>query len=174
MAHGYQTDQYEGMIAETVTMRGHNGETIGAYVARPLGSGPFPGMVVIHHAPGWDEWYRDCTRCFAHRVHQGSLGADPRALRQRGQVADAGSGQRARSGAEEARQAVRVPSLRRRRPRLFLLRSRGVPSGTGHGWLEEALRVHRKDAAVVGHEESSYVHDDRASSTDHGPRQERA
>ena len=52
----YQTNQYEGMIAETVAMQGHKGETINAYVARPLGSGPFPGMVVIHHAPGWDEW----------------------------------------------------------------------------------------------------------------------
>jgi len=53
----YQTNQYEGMIAETVAMQGHKGETINAYVARPLGSGPFPGMVVIHHAPGWDEWF---------------------------------------------------------------------------------------------------------------------
>ena len=62
----YQTNQYEGMIAETVSMRGHNGDVINAYVARPLGAGPFPGMVVIHHAPGWDEWYRECTRRFAH------------------------------------------------------------------------------------------------------------
>ena len=51
----YQTNQYEGMIAETVSMQGHKGDMINAYVARPLGSGPFPGMVVIHHAPGWDE-----------------------------------------------------------------------------------------------------------------------
>src|SRR5688572_17515997 len=35
--HVYQTDQYEGMIAETVTMRGHNGDAINPYVARPLG-----------------------------------------------------------------------------------------------------------------------------------------
>ena len=62
----YQTNQYEGMIAETVSMQGHKGDMINAYVARPLGSGPFPGMVVIHHAPGWDEWYRECTRRFAH------------------------------------------------------------------------------------------------------------
>ncbi len=62
----YQTDQYEGMIAETVAMRGHNGDFINAYLARPLGAGPFPGMVLIHHAPGWDEWYRECTRRFAH------------------------------------------------------------------------------------------------------------
>src|ERR1044072_6004834 len=62
----YQTNQYEGMIAETVSMQGHKGDMINAYVARPLGSGAFPGMVVIHHAPGWDEWYRECTRRFAH------------------------------------------------------------------------------------------------------------
>jgi carboxymethylenebutenolidase len=62
----YQTNQYEGMTAETVNMQGAKGDTINAYLARPLGSGSFPGMVVIHHAPGWDEWYRECTRRFAH------------------------------------------------------------------------------------------------------------
>jgi carboxymethylenebutenolidase len=31
-----------------------------------LGAGPFPGVVLIHHAPGWDEWYRETTREFAH------------------------------------------------------------------------------------------------------------
>lgn len=62
----YQTDMYEGMIAETVMYEGHNGEFINAYYARPLGPGPFPGMVLIHHAPGWDEWYREATRKFAH------------------------------------------------------------------------------------------------------------
>jgi carboxymethylenebutenolidase len=62
----YQTDMYEGMLAETVTMPGANGDRINAYFARPLGPGPFPGMVVIHHAPGWDEWYREATRKFAH------------------------------------------------------------------------------------------------------------
>ena len=62
----YQTDQYEGMIAETITMPGFQGQVINAYFARPLGSGPFPGIVVIHHMPGWDEWYREATRRFAH------------------------------------------------------------------------------------------------------------
>ena len=57
---------YEGMIAETITINGDKGEPISAYVARPLGPGPFPGMVLIHHAPGWDEWYREATRKFAH------------------------------------------------------------------------------------------------------------
>jgi carboxymethylenebutenolidase len=62
----YETNMYEGMLAETVTMPGANGELINAYFARPLGPGPFPGMVMIHHAPGWDEWYREATRKFAH------------------------------------------------------------------------------------------------------------
>jgi carboxymethylenebutenolidase len=62
----YETDMYEGMLAETITLPGANGDIINAYFARPLGPGPFPGMVVIHHMPGWDEWYREATRRFAH------------------------------------------------------------------------------------------------------------
>ena len=48
------------------SIHGNKDEPISAYVARPLGAGPFPGMVLIHHAPGWDEWYRETTRKFAH------------------------------------------------------------------------------------------------------------
>jgi carboxymethylenebutenolidase len=66
MQQPYQTDMYEGMIAETTIITGAHGELVNAYVARPLGPGPFPSMVVIHHAPGWDEWYREATRKFAH------------------------------------------------------------------------------------------------------------
>ena len=57
---------YEGMLAETVSINGHNGDRISAYVARPLGAGPFPGITVIHHNPGWDEFYREFTRKLAH------------------------------------------------------------------------------------------------------------
>lgn len=64
--HRYTTDMYEGMLAETTTVQGYQGDTINAYFARPLGSGPFPGVVLIHHMPGWDEWYRETTRKFAH------------------------------------------------------------------------------------------------------------
>ncbi len=60
------TDQYEGLIAETVAQQGHNGATINAFFARPLGRGPFPGLVVVHHMPGWDEWYREVTLKFAY------------------------------------------------------------------------------------------------------------
>lgn len=62
----YQTDMYEGMVAETITYSGADGDLINAYIARPLGPGPFPGIVAIHHMPGWDEWYREATRKFAH------------------------------------------------------------------------------------------------------------
>jgi carboxymethylenebutenolidase len=62
----YRTDMYEGMLAETITMPGAGGEGINAYFAPPLGPGPFPGIVVIHHLPGWDEWYREVTRKFAY------------------------------------------------------------------------------------------------------------
>ena len=53
------------MLAETIAITGHNGDLINAYFARPLGPGPFPGVVLIHHMPGWDEWYFDATRKFA-------------------------------------------------------------------------------------------------------------
>jgi carboxymethylenebutenolidase len=62
----YETDRYEGMLAETVVVPGANGELINAYLARPLGPGLYPGMILVHHMPGWDEWYWEATRRFAH------------------------------------------------------------------------------------------------------------
>ena len=32
---------YEGMLAETMTFRGHNSDDAEAYLARPLGGGPY-------------------------------------------------------------------------------------------------------------------------------------
>jgi carboxymethylenebutenolidase len=58
---------YEGMIAENVRITGHGGDRIMAYLARPLGPGPFPGVLVIHHMPGWDEATKEITRRFATR-----------------------------------------------------------------------------------------------------------
>jgi len=58
---------YEGMLAESITIYGHGGDEIEAYYARPLGPGPFPGVVVIHHAPGWDAWTREVCHKFASR-----------------------------------------------------------------------------------------------------------
>ena len=59
------TDEYEGLVAETVMVTGADGDLIHAYHARPLGPGPFPGIVLFHHRPGWDSWYRSTTRLFA-------------------------------------------------------------------------------------------------------------
>lgn len=61
----FQTDQYQGLLAETVGISGYHGDTINAFFARPLGPGKFPGIVLIHHMPGWDQWYREATLKFA-------------------------------------------------------------------------------------------------------------
>ncbi|MHB8449388.1 MAG: dienelactone hydrolase family protein [Mycobacteriales bacterium] len=53
------------LLAETVCVAGHNGEDIEAYFARPLGPGPYGGVVVIHHMPGYDESTKEITRKFA-------------------------------------------------------------------------------------------------------------
>jgi carboxymethylenebutenolidase len=57
---------YEGLIAETITMTGHNGDPLEAYLSRPIGLSNVPGVVVIHHMPGWDEWTKEVTRKLAH------------------------------------------------------------------------------------------------------------
>jgi carboxymethylenebutenolidase len=56
---------YDAMLAETVMLPGHGGDPIEAYVARPLGPGPFGGVVVIHHLPGYDAPTKEITRTFA-------------------------------------------------------------------------------------------------------------
>jgi carboxymethylenebutenolidase len=65
MWNQFRTDAYEAMLAETVTFAGHGGDVINAYLARPLGPGPFPGIVLVHHMPGWDELYREIACRFA-------------------------------------------------------------------------------------------------------------
>lgn len=57
---------YEAMLAETVHIRGHNGDTVEAYLARPLGVGPYPTVVVIHQMPGWVDAVKEISRKFAH------------------------------------------------------------------------------------------------------------
>ncbi len=56
---------YQGLIAESVNHRGHDGDLISSYLARPLGPGPFPGVIVVHHMPGWDDATKEITRKFA-------------------------------------------------------------------------------------------------------------
>jgi len=55
----------EALIAEPTTFGGHGGDVIDAYLARPIGDGPFPAVVVVHHMPGWDRETREIARRFA-------------------------------------------------------------------------------------------------------------
>src|SRR5580692_7995120 len=66
-AHGGRSMSfYRGMTCENVTIKGDKGTPITAYVARPSGPGPFPGVALVHHLPGWSELYIETTRRFAH------------------------------------------------------------------------------------------------------------
>ena len=62
MWNDWSTDAYDGMIAELISMKGDGGDTVNAYLSRPLGPGPYPGIVLVHHLPGWDELYREMAR----------------------------------------------------------------------------------------------------------------
>jgi carboxymethylenebutenolidase len=55
----------DSILAETVTITGHGGDTIEAYSARVLDETPRGGMVVIHHMPGYDEATKEIARKFA-------------------------------------------------------------------------------------------------------------
>lgn len=77
---------YDAMLAETVSFAGHGGDPLEAYVARPMGPGPYGGVVVIHHMPGYDEATKEITRRFAatgylavcpHLYSREALGASP-------------------------------------------------------------------------------------------------
>ena len=57
---------YEGLSGGEVNFTGFNSDDVNAYQARPAIDGKVPGVVVIHHAPGWDEWCAEVTRKFAH------------------------------------------------------------------------------------------------------------
>ncbi len=56
----------DAIIAESITITGHGGDTIEAYSARPLDPGaPIGGVVVIHHMPGYDAGTKEIARTFA-------------------------------------------------------------------------------------------------------------
>jgi carboxymethylenebutenolidase len=59
MWNSFRTDAPEGISSEVITYPGGNGDQIHAYVTRPTGAGPRPGIVAVHHMPGWDEFFRE-------------------------------------------------------------------------------------------------------------------
>ena len=83
------------MMAERVMIAGHDGDDIEAYCARPTSVGPFPGVVVIHHMPGYDRSTKEIVRTFAaygyaalcpnlhYRYAPGAKAADAAAARHR-------------------------------------------------------------------------------------------
>jgi carboxymethylenebutenolidase len=56
---------YDAMLAESVRISGAGGDPVEAYLARPLSGGPFGGVVVIHHMPGYDQSTKEMVRRFA-------------------------------------------------------------------------------------------------------------
>jgi carboxymethylenebutenolidase len=55
----------EALSAQNVHLTAPDGATVNAYQAVPAGPGPFPGVLVIHHLPGWDSTTKEITRRFA-------------------------------------------------------------------------------------------------------------
>jgi len=55
----------EALSAETISIAGHGGDEIEAYLARPLESDTFGSVVVIHHMPGYDSETKEIARKFA-------------------------------------------------------------------------------------------------------------
>jgi carboxymethylenebutenolidase len=60
----FRTDDRLEINAGITTFAGGNGDEVHAYVVRPAADGPLPGIVVIHHMPGWDEFNQE----FAERL----------------------------------------------------------------------------------------------------------
>jgi carboxymethylenebutenolidase len=55
----------DSMTTRTVMIKGHDGDEVEAYLARPEGEGPRGGMIVIHHMPGYDRGTKEIVRRFA-------------------------------------------------------------------------------------------------------------
>ena len=62
--NSFRTDAQVSIATQIITYPGGGGDQINAYVARPQGAGRYPGIVLIHHMPGWDEFYQE----FAERL----------------------------------------------------------------------------------------------------------
>ena len=65
MWNHFNVKDYSGMMAETITIQGHDGKDIHAYYSHPLHVESSPGLVLIPHMPGWDEYCRETARRFS-------------------------------------------------------------------------------------------------------------
>lgn len=55
----------DAIRAGSTTITALGGDEIEAYLAEPVGRGPAPGVVVIHHMPGYDRESKEICRTFA-------------------------------------------------------------------------------------------------------------
>src|SRR5438067_3114261 len=91
----------DAIIAETITIAGHDRDEIESYFARPVDGDGRPSVVVIHHMPGYDRATKEIVRTFAvyghtalcpnlfHRYAPGAKAADAAAAaREAGGVPD--------------------------------------------------------------------------------------
>ncbi len=91
----------DAIRAESIRITGHGGDELEAYFAQPLGDGPYGGVVVIHHMPGYDESTKEITRRFADHGYlalcpnlysREGIGTDPdeaaAAVREKGGIPD--------------------------------------------------------------------------------------
>lgn len=65
MWNSFRTNEYSGMTAQTEKIKSAAGDEITVYHAKPLGVDKMPGLVLIPHMPGWDEYCREAARRFA-------------------------------------------------------------------------------------------------------------
>ena len=70
MWNDLNTAHIPGVIGESIEIAGHEGKNIHAYFARPTEPGNYPGIVLIPHMPGWDEWCFETSRRFAQHGYQ--------------------------------------------------------------------------------------------------------
>jgi carboxymethylenebutenolidase len=64
MWNSLPTDAHLSFTAEIITYPAGGTDQVHAYVVRPDREGPLPGIVLVHHLPGWDEFYQE----FAERL----------------------------------------------------------------------------------------------------------
>jgi carboxymethylenebutenolidase len=65
MWNSFRTDAAGGLAAEVITFPGGGGDEIHAWVATPDTAETTPGVVAVHHMPGWDEFYREFSERLA-------------------------------------------------------------------------------------------------------------
>src|SRR5690606_6190123 len=70
MWNSYSTAGPLGITAEIITFPGGDGGETHAYVARPVTDAPLPGIVLVHHMPGWDEFYLETAERLARHGYE--------------------------------------------------------------------------------------------------------